>query len=130
MQFEHVLHLFSDNESPTFTYSPENQVLITNPMEYAVTAKWNMPTAVDNSGENPTVTCDHDSPSQFRVGSTVIMCTAVDESENEAVCSFTINVIIGEDEPRTKSNRDVGLGCAFMPGGYINCQLKMNFPFV
>ena len=72
-------------------------------MEYAVTATWNMPTVVDNSGENSTVTCNQDSPSQFSIGYTIVSCIAVDAVGNEAMCSFAIYVK-GENELRTESN--------------------------
>ena len=98
---------FPDTEPPSFTHCPANQILTTNSTKHAVTATWNMPTTVDNSGRNSTVTCTRDSPSRFNIGNTVVMCTAIDEYGNEAICEFTVNVVIGEDEVDTKCNRDV-----------------------
>ena len=83
-------------------YCPANQELKLYAMEYAVTAKWNMPTAEDNSGKMPTVTCDQDSGSQLKIGHTDVTCTAHDASGNKEVCIFVINVI-GEDKLWTKS---------------------------
>ena len=75
--------MFPDATSPIFTYCPANQQLMPDANEYAVTAEWQMPTAVDNSGESPSVTCDQDSRSQFKIGYTVVRCTARDTSGNE-----------------------------------------------
>ena len=62
-------------------------------MEFAATEKWKMPIAIDNAGENPTITCNYDSPLQLEIGCTTIVCTAVDASGNDAVCDFVTEVI-------------------------------------
>lgn len=48
------------------------------------------------------VTCSHASGSMFRVGQTVVSCTAADLDGNIGVGAFTIEVV-NEDEPRTLS---------------------------
>ena len=72
---------------------PANQTLSTNTSESTVTAEWRKPTATDNSGVIPTVTCDHDVGSQFNIGRNFVQCTAYDASGNQAVCQFIIDVI-------------------------------------
>ena len=53
---------------------------------------WTKPVAIDNSGMAPTITSNYQSPQRFSQGSHVITYTAVDESANNATCSFTIVV--------------------------------------
>jgi LPXTG-motif cell wall-anchored protein len=50
------------------------------------------PTASDNSGVAPTVSCDRASGSTFPIGVTTVTCTAVDGAGNAASSSFTITV--------------------------------------
>ena len=71
---------------------PVNQTISVNTTESVVTPEWLKPTASDNSGVIPTVTCDHDVASQFNIGRSIIQCTAYDASGNQAVCRFTIDV--------------------------------------
>jgi HYR domain/FecR protein len=56
------------------------------------------PTATDESGETPTVVCDHNSGDVFRVGTTTVTCTATDTDDaNSAVHStFTVTVTDGD----------------------------------
>ena len=53
---------------------------------------WTDPVAIDNSGAAPTVTSNYQSPQSFSQGIHVIKYTAVDQSGNEARCSFKVNV--------------------------------------
>ena len=85
--------LFSDAGTPEWNECPVNQTLSVTTTESKVTAEWIKPTATDNSGMIPTVTCDHDVGSQFNIGRNVVQCTAYDASGNQAVCRFTIDVI-------------------------------------
>ena len=72
---------------------PANQTLSVKIGESTVTAEWRKPTATDNSGVIPTVTCDRDVASQFNIGCNFVECTAYDASGNQAVCQFIIDVI-------------------------------------
>ena len=94
------LFSFSDAGSPVWKDCPANQTLSVSTTESAVTAMWSKPTATDNSGVIPTVTCDHDVASQFNIGRSIIQCKAIDTSGNQAVCRFTINVI-GKAQDKT-----------------------------
>ena len=84
---------FIDGEAPVLKDCPANQTLFVHNGESTVTADWSKPTATDNSGEIPTVTCDHDVASQFEIGRNIVQCTAHDASGNKAVCWFKIDVI-------------------------------------
>ena len=51
---------------------------------------WEDPTASDNSGIISHVTCDPMSGTIFTIGQTRVTCEAVDESGNQAKCSFKV----------------------------------------
>ena len=53
---------------------------------------WNNPQVTDNSGQIPTITCDADSGSHFRISETEVTCQAVDPTGNKATCSFTVKI--------------------------------------
>ena len=55
-------------------------------------AVWDKPKCSDNSGSNPTLTCNFESESQFGIGATDVVCEAIDDSGNKATCTFTIHV--------------------------------------
>ncbi len=50
------------------------------------------PTFTDNCDANLSVTCSPPSGSLFRVGATIVACTAVDDSGNRGRCSFNVTV--------------------------------------
>ena len=54
---------------------------------------WTNPLATDNSGQSATVNCKPGSGSEFGIGATTVICKAIDPSENEATCVFTVLVI-------------------------------------
>ncbi len=56
----------------------------------SVPVNWNEPTAVDNSGGQPTVTSTHQPGQNFPLGPTSVTYTFTDSSGNQAMCSFTI----------------------------------------
>ena len=84
--------LFSDPEMPTFEVCPVNQTLNTIPGQSFAVAVWKHPSATDNSGDNPSVTCIPLSGSTFTIGETSVTCDAVDSSRNNNTCSFQIDV--------------------------------------
>ena len=80
----------NDNTAPVIT-CPANQTV--NNMAGACAAVATFSTsATDNCDPNPTVTCSHPSGSAFPVGTTVVTCTATDNSGNTSNCSFTVTV--------------------------------------
>jgi len=56
-------------------------------------------TASDNSGELPEIICEPKSGSIFKVGETLVKCTAMDSSGNATVGEFLI-IVTGEPEDR------------------------------
>ena len=54
---------------------------------------WTEPVAIDNSGVEPIVTSNYQSPQRFSQGTHVITYTAVDQSENNATCTFQVKVL-------------------------------------
>ena len=55
-------------------------------------ATWQDPSATDNSGDVPEVTCDPLCGTNFTIGQTLITCEAVGSSGNNNTCSFQIAV--------------------------------------
>jgi hypothetical protein len=81
-----------DHENPTIS-CPANISTSENPSGSGfATVNYPAPVASDNSGIVD-VSCDHSSGSSFPVGTTTVMCTATDGSNNSASCSFTVEVI-------------------------------------
>ncbi|XP_072051832.1 uncharacterized protein [Amphiura filiformis] len=60
---------------------------------------WIEPTAVDNSGGQPTLSRTHQPGQNFPVGATPVTYTFTDSSGNQAQCSFTITVEIVDSIP-------------------------------
>ncbi|XP_072013682.1 uncharacterized protein [Amphiura filiformis] len=60
---------------------------------------WIEPTAIDNSGGQPTVTQTHQPRQSFPVGITPVTYTFTDSSQNQARCSFTITVNQVDNSP-------------------------------
>ena len=81
-----------DRETPDFEMCPVYQELNTKPGQLTAVAVWQNPSATDNSGDKPTVTCKPSSGSNFAIGQTLVTCEAVDGSGNINICSFQIYV--------------------------------------
>jgi hypothetical protein len=66
------------------------------------------PTATDNCDKNPKVKCDYPSGYCFPVGTTVVTCTATDQSDNQSKCSFKLTVLVKDMvKPTIVCPRDV-----------------------
>ena len=81
-----------DQEPPEFEMCPFNQTLDTQLGQPTALAVWQNPSATDNSGDKPTVTCKPMPRSNFTIGQTLVTCDAVDNSGNNNTCAFQINV--------------------------------------
>ena len=81
-----------DNEAPNLDMCPLNQTLDTQAGQSTAIAVWEHPSASDNSGDKPNITCDSFSRSEFIIGQTLVTCEAIDSSGNLNSCSFQINV--------------------------------------
>ena len=91
-----ILFFEVDGVPPDIT-CPDNIVQqVTSGTENGATISWPMPTATDNSGNQPVVTLSSD-PQQvpnslFIFGMHTISYTARDMANNVAMCSFTITI--------------------------------------
>ena len=83
---------YLDKEAPVFEVCPDNQALNTQPGQAFAVATWQNPSATDNSGNLPKVTCDSQSENKFVIGQTSVVCEAVDSSGNNITCNFQITV--------------------------------------
>ncbi len=68
-----------------------NQTVTTEPGKTRP-VEWDQPIAVDNSGESPYVSCDHESGSNFNIGQTPVTCTVSDACGNRNNCTFYVEV--------------------------------------
>ena len=81
-----------DKEAPEFEMCPVNQTLDTQTGRPTAIAFWHHPSATDNSGDKPKVTCNPMSGGNFTIGQTLVTCEAVDSSGNTNACTFQIGV--------------------------------------
>jgi hypothetical protein len=80
---------FTDTQAPTFTSVPgpiNVEASEPVPVTYSVSA-------IDNSGNPPTINCSPSSGSNFPIGTTSVNCTATDGSGNSSSASFTVTVV-------------------------------------
>ena len=89
--------VLSDNEPPVIDSGcPAGQTIVESNdpgKSYSSAFTFTTPSATDNSGEVPLVTCNSPSPySNFPIGETSVTCEAVDSSGNNEICSFVVFV--------------------------------------
>ena len=86
---------FVDVLPPTFGASCQSSPLVVYAERglFSAQVNWTEPVATDNSAVQPTVTSNYQPLQRFDQGTYVIVYTAVDQSGNEANCSFAIKVI-------------------------------------
>ena len=75
-----------------FEYCPVDRFQNTSLGESTGLVVWKDPTAVDNSGDDPTVTCSYLPRERFPIGRTEVGCQAVDKDHNSAKCTFIVTV--------------------------------------
>ena len=86
---------FLDTESPVFKMCPQYQIqpiVPTAPEQAAGVVVWDDPKAVDNSNQEPIITCIPMSGKRLPVGQMNVNCTAQDKSGNTAECNFIVDV--------------------------------------
>ena len=89
-----------DIQNPTFSFCPGNITVTTpaNSISCGAIVSYNTPTATDNCPAGITTSINNPafaSGSFFPVGTTTVVWTAKDLSNNTATCSFTITVVDG-----------------------------------
>ena len=105
---------FSDTEIPVFTYCLKC-IKKDDLTTLEVRVQWQSPTATDNSGAIPAVTCNRAPGDLFPVpSSTEIHCRAEDPAGNVATCSFRVIL---------KSKYSLGLSDLFVTNELLSLRL-------
>ena len=94
-----------DAEAPTIS---DNADIVRTTDTTGVAVTFALPTASDNSGVAPTVTCNRASGSTFPIGTTTVTCTATDGAGNSASSSFTVTVSSSGGLPSTGGLPETG----------------------
>ena len=81
----------TDNEPPAFQGPPSDISQNNDPNQATAVVSWVEPTATDNLG-GVTLSSNHNPGDNFAIGFTNITYKAIDNTGNEAVISFTIEV--------------------------------------
>ena len=84
------MNFSTDTETPTLI-CPKQTIETDFNMPTAMVF-WIDPVSSDNSELTPTVTCNNENESQFKIGETEVICEAVDQAGNLVTCSFIIDV--------------------------------------
>jgi hypothetical protein len=85
--------IVSDTENPIFENCPENQTIFSDQPDCSALASWLEPIATDNCTQELTLTSNLVPGDLLTFGLNEVSYTAIDESGNEAVCSFTVEVL-------------------------------------
>jgi len=80
-----------DTTPPTIADNADITAEASGPSGAAIT--FDVPAANDLVDTDPTVTCEPESGSTFALGATIVTCTAVDDSGNDASSDFTVTVV-------------------------------------
>jgi uncharacterized repeat protein (TIGR01451 family) len=130
-----VQHItFVDTNAPTFNCPGNITSNATGPSGATVT--YTTPTATDNCGGSPPVTCSPASGTLFPTGMTTVTCTATDACSNQASCHFTVTVNSISTKPTvtirtiedsvSESGREDGLIRIFRTGS-TSSRLIVNY---
>ena len=87
--------LFPDSEPPKIACPVNQTVSVYDDQNDKKSASvvWSSPVVTDDSGQEPSVTCNRLSGSRFTLGKTLVMCVAIDGSNNSAICQFEVTVV-------------------------------------
>jgi|GEM_PF-6802498 len=82
-----------DFEAPVISGCPANITDVADADQCSkANVTWTAPTAVDNCDGPVTVTCTPPSGSSFNVGTTLVVCSAIDSAGNSNACTFTVTI--------------------------------------
>ncbi|XP_038069618.1 uncharacterized protein LOC119738747 isoform X6 [Patiria miniata] len=84
-----------DTTAPVISGCPSGVSISVPTGVTSATVSWTEPTATDNSGAEPTRTSSHSPGQSFNVGTTNVIYTFRDPSQNMATCSFIVTVQVG-----------------------------------
>ncbi|XP_071943764.1 hyalin-like [Antedon mediterranea] len=85
-----------DAESPTLN-CVSNVTVHTDLNSATANVSWPIPETTDNSGIEPTLTSNYEPYTLFNIGTTLVMYTSTDASDNVQTCMFNVTVIDEED---------------------------------
>ncbi|XP_071954521.1 hyalin-like isoform X2 [Antedon mediterranea] len=93
----------ADNKEPDLV-CPEPIIVNNSTDQYEDPVTWSDPTVTDNLHNDISATCSPESGSIFGVGSTIVTCSATDDTGNVGSCSFVVHVtgqkfISGDQRP-------------------------------
>ncbi|XP_033115967.1 uncharacterized protein LOC117115806 [Anneissia japonica] len=124
-----------DCEPPVIECPPSQDV--TDNENCLANVTWTLPIVTDNSGDTFIPVCDYVNGSTFSYPSTIVTCTANDNYDNIANCTFTIIIIYDGEDPAISCPADIEI-CAVT--GYItspvfwepinatgNVEIKSNY---
>ncbi|KAJ8041635.1 Hyalin [Holothuria leucospilota] len=87
-----VTSVAGDGEAPVIQNCPPDQTVASDSDRNGAIVQWPTVFATDNSGEVPSITSSIESGTLFTIGSTPVVITATDASQNSDFCIFTITV--------------------------------------
>ena len=85
--------VISDNESPRFEVCPATKTVSTEPGQATAVFTLGDIKAIDNSNQEPNITCVPSFGSVLPMGQTNVQCQAADKSDNLAECNFVLDVV-------------------------------------
>ncbi|XP_033099724.1 uncharacterized protein LOC117103264 [Anneissia japonica] len=85
-----------DDEDPMIVCPMSQKLNTTTDSAYALNVIWSDPVAIDNA-PSIQIMCVPASNSNFTVGTTDVICSAIDPSNNQGKCNFTIEVSDNQD---------------------------------
>ena len=88
--------LFLTDTEPPAIQCPSNVTLFTNIGNSTAFHRWNLTEVSDNSGLLPVTNCSSAMTTYFPLGQNEVLCSAVDNSSNDAMCNFFV-FVIGKD---------------------------------
>ncbi|MCB9185392.1 MAG: HYR domain-containing protein [Flavobacteriales bacterium] len=107
-----------DTIAPVIIACPTDTVIVPDSSDCSPQVFWTAPTAQDNC--TPTLTSSHVPGDNFPVGTTTVIYTATDESNNTVSCSFDVTIQpspVGVVVTALEGPCGYNLGCSAVPDG-------------
>jgi MYXO-CTERM domain-containing protein len=82
-----------DNQAPLFL-APSNDVVAYAPTNQGIAVSWPAVSAYDAQDGQVGTTCERPAGSVFPIGSTLVVCTAIDSMGNKSATTFKVNVTL------------------------------------
>lgn len=111
-----------DTEKPVFPSCPADIVVANDPGQCGAVVQFAPPAASDNCPDPVAVVCSPPAGSFFKVGATLVTCTATDGAGNQSTCSFNVTV---RDAEGPRITRPDTIAVSTDPG---SCDAVVTFP--